>query len=86
MSLKYDSKIIIGRSSKNHDKNMKPADNNLYIDAPVISREHAVLTLEDTAGVSLLLSLSTVVSDTSVDTHGVYRRHELPARYKAQQR
>src|SRR4051794_18938619 len=37
--------IHVGRSSRNHNKNLQPAKDNAYIDSPVISREHALISL-----------------------------------------
>jgi hypothetical protein len=49
--LSLASKFPIGRASKNTTKkDLMPAANNAYIDSPVISREHAVLTVNADSG------------------------------------
>lgn len=46
-----DSKFAIGRASKNTSKGyLLPAKHNVYIDSPVISREHAILTANAASG------------------------------------
>lgn len=45
------SKFAIGRASKNTSKGyLLPAKHNVYIDSPVISREHAILTANASSG------------------------------------
>lgn len=49
--LELDSKFAIGRASKNISKGyLLPAKHNVYIDSPVVSREHAILTADATSG------------------------------------
>lgn len=49
--LELNSKFAIGRASKNVSKGyLLPAKNNVYIDSPVVSREHAILTANTTTG------------------------------------
>ena len=49
--LALDSKFAIGRASKNTSKGyLLPAKHNVYIDSPVVSREHALLTANTTSG------------------------------------
>ncbi|KAF9697755.1 hypothetical protein EKO04_004114 [Ascochyta lentis] len=46
-----DAKFAIGRASKNTYKgHLLPAKHNVYIDSPVVSREHAILTANATSG------------------------------------
>ncbi|KAJ4331504.1 hypothetical protein N0V95_009873 [Ascochyta clinopodiicola] len=45
------SKFVIGRASKNTSKgHLLPAKHNVYIDSPVVSREHAILTANTATG------------------------------------
>ncbi|KZM18890.1 uncharacterized protein EKO05_0010390 [Ascochyta rabiei] len=45
------SKFTIGRASKNTSKgHLLPAKHNVYIDSPVVSREHAILTANTATG------------------------------------
>jgi pSer/pThr/pTyr-binding forkhead associated (FHA) protein len=49
--LALNSTFPIGRASKNNAKaNLMPANSNAYIDSPVISREHAVLSANANSG------------------------------------
>jgi hypothetical protein len=49
--LALGSKFPIGRASKNNTKKeLMPASTNAYIDSPVISREHAVLSANTDSG------------------------------------
>jgi pSer/pThr/pTyr-binding forkhead associated (FHA) protein len=49
--LALNSTFPIGRASKNNAKaNLMPANSNAYIDSPVISREHAVLSANASSG------------------------------------
>ncbi|OAL45571.1 hypothetical protein IQ07DRAFT_591363 [Pyrenochaeta sp. DS3sAY3a] len=49
--LSAGSSFPIGRASKNSTKkDLMPAPHNAYIDSPVISRDHAVLSLKPSAG------------------------------------
>lgn len=46
-----DTKFPIGRASKNMSKGyLLPAKHNVFIDSPVVSREHAVLTVNTSTG------------------------------------
>ncbi|ORY11689.1 hypothetical protein BCR34DRAFT_316310 [Clohesyomyces aquaticus] len=46
-----NTRIPIGRSSKSAHKNLFATVDNLYIDSPVISREHAVLSSDTSLGI-----------------------------------
>jgi pSer/pThr/pTyr-binding forkhead associated (FHA) protein len=49
--LALDSKFPIGRASKNMSKGyLLPAKHNIYIDSPVVSREHATLSANASSG------------------------------------
>ncbi|KAF1931236.1 uncharacterized protein M421DRAFT_417889 [Didymella exigua CBS 183.55] len=49
--LELNSEFAIGRASKNISKGyLLPAKNNVYIDSPVVSREHAILTANVISG------------------------------------
>lgn len=48
----HDTTIQIGRASKTEQKQLIPAISNGWIRNPVISRNHAVLTLEPSGMVS----------------------------------
>lgn len=51
--LALDSKFTIGRASKNTSRGyFVPAKHNLYIDSPVVSREHAILTANAHSGIA----------------------------------
>ncbi|KAF3035349.1 hypothetical protein E8E12_007245 [Didymella heteroderae] len=66
-NLELDSKFAIGRASKNISKGyLLPAKNNVYIDSPVVSREHAILTANATSGTPQVY-----ITDTK-SMHGTY--------------
>lgn len=44
--------IQIGRSSRTESKNITAAASNCYLKSPVVSRNHAIITVDDTSGVS----------------------------------
>lgn len=47
-----DTKFAIGRASKNMSKGyLLPAKHNVFIDSPVVSREHAILTVNASTGI-----------------------------------
>jgi hypothetical protein len=49
--LSLESTFPIGRASRNATKTeLMPAQHNAYIDSPVVSREHAVLSASDSSG------------------------------------
>jgi hypothetical protein len=49
--LALGSKFVIGRASKNASKgHLLPAKHNVYIDSPVVSREHAVFLANESGG------------------------------------
>lgn len=49
--LALGSKFVIGRASKNASKgHLLPAKHNVYIDSPVVSREHAVFLANESSG------------------------------------
>ncbi|KAJ4991573.1 fha domain protein [Stagonosporopsis vannaccii] len=65
--LALHSKFAIGRASKNQAKgNLLPARHNVYIDSPVVSREHAILTADAASG-----SPHVYLTDTK-SMHGTY--------------
>ena len=65
--LALDSKFAIGRASKNTSKGyLLPAKHNVYIDSPVVSREHAVLTANASTGTPRVF-----ITDTK-SMHGTY--------------
>ena len=65
--LALDSKFAIGRASKNTSKGyLLPAKHNVYIDSPVVSREHAIFTASTTSGAPQVF-----VTDTT-SMHGTY--------------
>ncbi|KAF2997330.1 hypothetical protein E8E13_002913 [Curvularia kusanoi] len=65
--LALDTKCTIGRASKNSSKgHLMPEKHNMYIDSPVISREHAILSVKASAGAPQVF-----VTDTK-SMHGTY--------------
>ncbi|KAH6621886.1 hypothetical protein C7974DRAFT_397295 [Boeremia exigua] len=65
--LALDSKFAIGRASKNLSKGyLLPAKHNVYIDSPVVSREHAILTANSSTGTPQVF-----ITDTK-SMHGTY--------------
>lgn len=61
--LSLDEPVMIGRSSKTATKNLTPAANNTWIDSPIVSREHALLSVAlGRAGVNV----------KSLGMHGTY--------------
>src|SRR5690242_19766862 len=65
--LALEAKFPIGRASKNQTKGyLLPAKHNVYIDSPVVSREHAILTADAASG-----SPQVFVTDTK-SMHGTY--------------
>ncbi|KAJ8104892.1 hypothetical protein OPT61_g10509 [Boeremia exigua] len=70
--LALDAKFAIGRASKNMSKShLRPAKNNLFIDSPVVSREHATLTVNTSTG-----SPHVFITDTN-SMHGTYLNNLL---------
>jgi hypothetical protein len=65
--LALDSKFAVGRASRNMSKGyLLPAKHNVYIDSPVVSREHAILTANTTSGTPQVF-----ITDTN-SMHGTY--------------
>lgn len=65
--LALDSQRTVGRASKNSSKShLLPAKHNMYIDSPVISREHAILSANSSTGIPKVF-----VTDTK-SMHGTY--------------
>ncbi|KAF2623903.1 hypothetical protein BU25DRAFT_461688 [Macroventuria anomochaeta] len=65
--LALGSKFAIGRASKNTSKGyLLPAKHNVYIDSPVVSREHAILTANAATGAPQVY-----ITDTA-SMHGTY--------------
>ena len=46
-----NSKISIGRASKNAYKNLRSSPSNAFIDSPVVSRDHAIISANSSCGV-----------------------------------
>ncbi|KAF2496988.1 hypothetical protein BU16DRAFT_560294 [Lophium mytilinum] len=44
--------VPVGRASKSAHKNLRASASNAYIDSPVVSRDHALLTARSTTGIS----------------------------------
>ncbi|KAF2020284.1 hypothetical protein BU24DRAFT_490066 [Aaosphaeria arxii CBS 175.79] len=77
--------VPIGRSSKNTIKNLMPAADNAYIDSPVISRDHARLSVSapfypfDTPGVYIADNGSmhgTYLNGSRLPRHELQRLHD----------
>lgn len=65
--LALDAKFAIGRASKNQSKGfLLPARHNVFIDSPVVSREHAIFTVRTSSG-----SPHVFITDTK-SMHGTY--------------
>ncbi|OCK81173.1 hypothetical protein K432DRAFT_404059 [Lepidopterella palustris CBS 459.81] len=45
-----NSKVPVGRASKSNTKNLRAAPSNAYIDSPVVSRDHAVISAKLACG------------------------------------
>lgn len=78
--LALEAKFPIGRASKNQTKGyLLPAKHNVYIDSPVVSREHAILTTDAASG-----SPQVFVTDTR-SMHGTYVNGTPLVPYEAKQ-
>ena len=78
--IRRNTSVIVGRSSKNLSKNMVPAEDNLIIDSPVISRQHATLTCDCTLGPSPAIYLTDTGSMHGTRINGVLLPHDVPCR------
>lgn len=75
ITLKPNVAIPIGRASTNMHKNLQAAEDNAYIDSPVISRSHAVITANSTCGVRYTpYHADTALADPDIQIPSVYIR------------
>ncbi|KAF2654677.1 hypothetical protein K491DRAFT_679491 [Lophiostoma macrostomum CBS 122681] len=78
VTLEANSPVTIGRSSRNPAKGLMACHKNLYIDSPVVSRQHAVLELKNTpaGGTAVFITDKHSTHGTMVNNKALDPGHE----------